>query len=207
MTMSIQRMTTLALGALAVWAAVGPVAVAKAPAAATATFAGGCFWSMEAAFEQLKGVRAVESGYEGGHVPNPSYEAVCTGTTGHAETIRVTYDPAVVTYGELLAAYFAVVDPTTLNRQGADEGSQYRSVIFAMNASQLADARKAIANLTAAHTFGAPIVTTVEAAKAFYPAEAYHQDYYTHHKFVPYSLAVIAPKVAKLRHAMPNDVK
>jgi peptide-methionine (S)-S-oxide reductase len=205
--MTKHRMTTLALGALCAWAAVGPAAIAKPPATATATFAGGCFWSMEAAFEQLKGVKAVESGYEGGRVPNPSYEAVCTGATGHAETIRVTYDPAHVSYGELLAAYFAVVDPTTLNRQGADEGTQYRSVIFAMNAAQSAEAKKAIAALTASHRFGGPIVTTVEAAKPFYPAEAYHQDYYAHHKFVPYSLAVIAPKVAKLRHALPNDVK
>jgi peptide-methionine (S)-S-oxide reductase len=205
--MTLQRLTALALGALAAWGAVGPMAMAKAPAPATATFAGGCFWSMEAAFEQLRGVKAVESGYEGGRVPNPSYEAVCTGTTGHAETIRVTYDPKAVRYAELLKAYFTVVDPTTLNRQGADEGTQYRSVIFAMNAGQAAEAKKAIAQLTAAHTFGSAIVTTVEAAKPFYPAEAYHQDYYVHHKFVPYSLAVIAPKVAKLRHALPNDVK
>lgn len=197
-----RRMVALALVGASVWAA---PAVAKPTA--EATFAGGCFWSMEAAFEQLKGVDGVVSGYSGGHVKHPSYEQVCTGTTGHAETIRVTYDPAVISYGELLKAYFTIVDPTTLNRQGADEGTQYRSILFTSGPAQAAEAKKAIAALKASHRYSRPIVTTVEPVAPFYPAEAYHQNYWVNHKWVPYSLAVIAPKVAKLRHALPDEVK
>jgi peptide-methionine (S)-S-oxide reductase len=199
------RWSLWGVAGLSLWGLVSLPVSAKPMA--QATFAGGCFWSMEAAFEQLKGVDSVVSGYSGGTVANPSYEAVCTGTTGHAETIKVTYDPAVISYAELLKAYFAIVDPTTLNRQGADEGTQYRSVIFTQGPAQEAEAKKAIAALTASHKFASPIVTAVTPLKNFYPAEGYHQDYYRNHMWVPYSLAVIGPKMDKLRHALPQDIK
>jgi peptide-methionine (S)-S-oxide reductase len=164
-----------------------------------ATFAGGCFWCMEAVFQPLRGVERVESGYTGGRVPNPSYERVCTGATGHAEAVRITFDPAVISYRELLRLFFAFHDPTTLDRQGVDVGTQYRSAVFFHSPEQEREARAVIAGLEAAGVFEAPIVTEVTPAPEFYPAEAYHRDYYNRNPNQAYCQATIAPKVAKLR--------
>ena len=164
-----------------------------------ATLAGGCFWCLDAAFRLLKGVTKVESGYAGGTRPNPTYEQVCTGTTGHAEVTQVTFDPSVITYRDLLDVFFTIHDPTQLNRQGADVGTQYRSAIFPHNEEQRAEAERAIKELEATGAYDAPIVTTIEPMTAFYPAETYHQDYYTRNSRQPYCQGVIAPKIAKLR--------
>ena len=164
-----------------------------------ATLAGGCFWCLDAAYRRLRGVKSVVSGYAGGNVPNPSYEAVCTGRTGHAEVVQLEFDPGVVTYRELLEVFFGIHDPTTLNRQGNDIGTQYRSAIFPHDAEQEKTARAVIAELEAEHTFDAPIVTTIEPLGTFYPAERYHQDYYDRNQNQPYCAAVISPKIAKLR--------
>ncbi len=165
----------------------------------TATLAGGCFWCVEAVLERLKGVRRVVSGYIGGRHPNPSYEAVCTGVTGHAEAVQVTFEPDTISYHDLLEIFFAFHDPTTLNRQGADAGTQYRSAIFPHSDEQRAMAERVIAELTRAGTFDGPIVTTIEPDAPFYPAEAYHQGYYRGHGDQAYCRAVISPKLAKLR--------
>ncbi len=165
----------------------------------TATLAGGCFWCLEAVFEQLRGVTKVVSGYTGGNVPNPSYQAVCTGATGHAEVTQVTFDPAAISFRDLLDIFFTVHDPTTLNRQGADEGTQYRSAIFYHSPEQRAEAERAIRELEAAHVWDDPIVTEIVPLTRFYPAEGYHQEYYRRNMNQPYCRAVIAPKVAKLR--------
>jgi peptide-methionine (S)-S-oxide reductase len=164
-----------------------------------ATLAGGCFWCLEAVFEQLQGVERVVSGYAGGSVPNPTYKQVCTGTTGHAEVIRVTFDPAVIGYRELLQFFFAFHDPTTLNRQGHDEGTQYRSAIFVHSPEQAAVAREVIAELAREGTFDDPIVTEVAPIGEFFPAEDYHQGYYQQNQEQPYCRATITPKMAKLR--------
>jgi peptide-methionine (S)-S-oxide reductase len=164
-----------------------------------ATFAGGCFWCQEAVFQPLRGVEKVVSGYIGGRMPNPSYEAVCSGMTGHAEAIQLTFDPAVVSYRELLELFFAFHDPTTLNRQGPDEGTQYRSAVFYHSPAQQAEAERVIGELEAADTFGRPIVTQLAPADTFYPAEQYHQDYYRNNPDKAYCRAMITPKVAKLR--------
>ena len=164
-----------------------------------ATFAGGCFWCQEAVFQPLRGVEQVVSGYIGGRMPNPSYEAVCSGMTGHAEAIQINFDPALISYHELLELFFAFHDPTTLNRQGPDEGTQYRSAIFYHSPGQRAEAERVIAALEAAGTFDGPIVTQVVPAEAFYPAEQYHQDYYRNNPDQAYCRAMITPKVAKLR--------
>lgn len=164
-----------------------------------ATLAGGCFWCLDAAYRRLKGVKSVESGYTGGHVPNPSYEAVCTGRTGHAEAVQIDFDPSVITYRELLEVFFGIHDPTTLNRQGNDIGPQYRSAIFPHTPEQEQTARAVIAELEAEHTFDDPIVTAIEPLGTFYPAERYHQDYYDRNQTQPYCAAVISPKLAKLR--------
>lgn len=166
---------------------------------ALATLGGGCFWCLEAAFQQLRGVLGVQSGYAGGRDPSPSYEAVCTGTTGHAEVVQVRFDPAVISYEDLLGVFFTIHDPTTLNRQGADIGTQYRSVMFVHDKAQEAAARKVIAGLTAEDLHGQPIVTEVVPFTAFYPAEAYHNDYFNRNQRQPYCVAVVAPKVAKVR--------
>lgn len=163
----------------------------------TATLGGGCFWCTEAVFERVKGVRAVVSGYAGGTVPNPSYRQVCSGTTGHAEVIQIEYDPAQVSYGTLLDLFFASHDPTTLNSQGADHGTQYRSVIFCHSPEQRREAEAKIAALNAAKAFPEPIVTEVADAPTFYPAEVYHQDYFRLNPRQPYCQAVIAPKLNK----------
>jgi len=164
-----------------------------------ATLAGGCFWCLEAAFQQLKGVSNVTSGYAGGTVPNPTYEAVCSGRTGHAEVTQVEFDPALISYRDLLDVFFTIHDPTTLNQQGADVGTQYRSVIFFQSPEQEHTARAAIAEIEAQHVWDDPIVTEVAPLDVFYPAEAYHRDYYNRNQNQPYCRAVIAPKVAKLR--------
>ncbi|HXH05916.1 MAG TPA: peptide-methionine (S)-S-oxide reductase MsrA [Vicinamibacterales bacterium] len=165
----------------------------------TATLAGGCFWCLEAAFEQLRGVVRVQSGYTGGHVPNPTYQQVCTGTTGHAEAVQITFDPRVISYRELLEIFFAIHDPTTLNRQGPDVGTQYRSAIFYHSPEQRAAAEAVIRDLEARKVFDDPIVTEVVQLTAFYPAEEYHREYYRRHPDQPYCQVVIAPKLAKLR--------
>jgi len=173
----------------------------------TATLAGGCFWCLEAVFERVQGVQGVVSGYIGGRHPNPSYEAVCTGVTGHAEAVRVTFDPEVLPYRDLLGLFFAFHDPTTLNRQGADTGTQYRSAIFPETPEQRATAEAVIAELTRDRVFDAPIVTTIEPDAVFYPAEGYHQGYYRAHPQQGYCAAVISPKVAKLRKQYRERLK
>jgi peptide-methionine (S)-S-oxide reductase len=164
-----------------------------------ATLAGGCFWCLEAVFEQLRGVSKVSSGYTGGHVPNPSYEAVCTGTTGHAEVVQVAFDPDTISFRELLGVFFTLHDPTTLDRQGGDVGTQYRSAIFHHDDAQRRTAQEVIRELEAEHVFDDPIVTKIEPLEAFYPAEEYHREYYRRNPNQSYCRAVIAPKVAKLR--------
>ena len=165
----------------------------------TATLGGGCFWCLEAAFLDLKGVRSVVSGYAGGTVPNPTYRQVCAGTTGHAEVVQVTFDPAQIDYLTLLEVFFTVHDPTTLNRQGADVGTQYRSVIFWHDEAQRAAAEEFIARLTRERVWSAPIVTELAPLPDFYPAEDYHQDYYRQNPYQGYCQVVISPKLAKLR--------
>lgn len=164
-----------------------------------ATLAGGCFWCLEAVYDELKGVVDVVSGYSGGQVANPSYEAVCTGQTGHAETVQVTFDPQVVSYRQLLEVFFTIHDPTSLNRQGADVGTQYRSAIFYHSQDQKAMAEELIRELEAEQVWGKPIVTELTPSSTFYPAEAYHQEYFKHNPYQGYCMAVIAPKVAKFR--------
>ena len=164
---------------------------------ATATFGGGCFWCLDAAFEQLPGVLKVTSGFAGGSAPNPTYDQVCTGRTGHAEVVRITYDPSKVTYDQLLDLFWKVHDPTTLNRQGADHGTQYRSIILTSSPEEaaLAEASKKKAK----DLYADPIVTEIKPLEAFYPAEEYHQDYYRNNKGKnPYCQVVIAPKLKKL---------
>lgn len=165
----------------------------------TAIVAGGCFWCTEAVFLGVKGVQKVESGYIGGQVPNPTYKQVCGGATGHAEAIRVTYDPAALSYRDLLGIFFATHDPTQLNRQGHDQGTQYRSAVFYQNEQEKQEAQAVIGEITAQGVFGAPIVTTLESATTFYEAESYHQNYYAQNKLQPYCVAVITPKVSKFR--------
>jgi len=173
----------------------------------TATLAGGCFWCLEAAFQELKGVTKVNSGYAGGTVPNPSYEAVCTGRTGHAEVVQIEFDPAVVSYRELLEVFFTIHDPTTLNRQGGDVGTQYRSAIFYHSPQQQQDAKAVIAELEAGKVWDDPIVTEVVPLEAFYPAEEYHRDYFRRNPGQAYCRTVIAPKVAKLRKLYLEKLK
>jgi peptide-methionine (S)-S-oxide reductase len=165
----------------------------------TATLAGGCFWCLEAVFEQLKGVEKVVSGYAGGSVADPSYQDVCTGATGHAEVVQVTFNPAQITYPDLLGVFFSIHDPTTLNRQGADVGTQYRSAIFYHDPDQKAAAEAVIGELTVEKLWPNPIVTQIVAYTKFYPAEGYHQEYFRNNSYQPYCQAVIAPKVAKFR--------
>jgi peptide-methionine (S)-S-oxide reductase len=173
----------------------------------TATFGGGCFWCTEAIFLQLKGVQSVVSGYEGGTMPNPTYKDVCTGTTGHAEVIRITYDPTTVSYADLLEVFFKTHDPTTLNRQGNDIGTQYRSVVFYHNEAQKELAQKAIQALNEEKVYDDPIVTTLEPASTFYPAEDYHQNYYNNNPNQGYCAAVIQPKVEKFKKVFKEKLK
>ena len=173
-----------------------------------ATLAGGCFWCLEAVFDQLQGVQSVESGYMGGDSPNPGYEAVCTGETGHAEVVRITFDPAVVSYRDLLAVFFTIHDPTTLNRQGNDRGTQYRSAIFFHTPDQEQAAREVIANLTSKALFSDRIVTQVVPATTFWQAEDYHQEYFERvGSQNPYCTFVVEPKVAKFRKHFTDRLK
>jgi len=165
----------------------------------TATLAGGCFWCLEAAFQLLGGVERVQSGYAGGHVPNPSYELVCTGTTGHAEAVQITFDPTTIGYRDLLDVFFTVHDPTQLDRQGPDVGTQYRSAVFYHTESQREEAARAIADLTAQRIWDGEIVTQVVPLEQFYPAEGYHDDYFRRNPNQAYCRVVVAPKVAKVR--------
>jgi len=172
-----------------------------------ATLGGGCFWCTEAVFSGLKGVVKVEPGYSGGTIANPSYEQVCTGRTGHAEVAQVTFNPDVISYKEILEVFFTVHDPTTLNRQGADVGTQYRSVIFYHNSEQRVVAEHVIKGITAAGIWDAPIVTQVEPLKAFYKAEDYHQKYFENNPRQQYCQIVIAPKVRKFREHYRERLK
>lgn len=164
-----------------------------------ATLASGCFWCAEAVFQEIKGVVTVEPGYSGGSMLNPTYEQVSTGTTGHAEAVQIRFDPSVISFREILEIFFATHDPTTPNRQGADVGHQYRSVIFYHNDEQKATAEEVIEKLTSEKIFDSPIVTEVVPFKAFYKAEDYHKDYFKKHPEQPYCRVVISPKIAKLR--------
>jgi peptide-methionine (S)-S-oxide reductase len=202
-------MLTVLAGTLACGAAVpGPVvdeAKATAKGKETAVVAGGCFWGIQAVFQHVKGVYSATSGYSGGTVKNPDYEAVSSGQTGHAESVKIVYDPSKVTYGELLRVFFSVaLDPTELNRQGPDEGTQYRSVIFYGNDEQKHIAEAYIAQLDQAKVFPRAIVTQVVALQAFYEAEGYHQNYATEHPYDLYIVRNDAPKVANLKREFPD---
>jgi len=172
-----------------------------------ATLAGGCFWCLEAVFDELKGVESVESGYTGGMVPNPTYAQVCDGDTNHAEVVRVNFDPQVLSYHDLLTVFFAVHDPTTLNRQGADVGTQYRSAIFYHDEQQKKTADEVIQTITDSHIWDDPIVTEVTPIGKFYQAEDYHQEYFAQNSFQPYCRAVIAPKMTKFRKQFVDRLK
>ena len=173
----------------------------------TAVLGGGCFWCVEAAINRLEGVEAVRSGYMGGRIANPTYQQVCGGNTGHVEVAEVTFDPAVITYSDLLHVFFTLHDPTTLNRQGNDVGEQYRSVIFYRDEEQKKAAEEVIAELTRDKVFDKPIVTAVEATSTFYVAEDYHQDYYANNPYQPYCMAVVSPKVKKIRETFAKRLK
>lgn len=187
------------------WSRETPTNPSTRRATETAIFAGGCFWGVEAVFEHVKGVTNVVSGYAGGSTVNPDYEQVSTGSTGHAESVKVTYDPAVVSYSKLLEVFFGVAhDPTQLNRQGPDVGTQYRSAIFTANAEQEKAAAAFIAQLTKAHKYPKAIVTQVAPLKAFYTAEAYHQDYLRGHLTQPYIVYNDLPKLDELKQQFPT---
>jgi len=172
-----------------------------------ATLAGGCFWCLEAVFDDLKGVESVESGYSGGHVPNPTYKQVCSDTTGHAEAVRITFDPAVISYADLLRVFFAIHDPTTLNRQGNDVGTSYRSAIFYHDEEQKKTAEAIIKEFTDAKVWSNPVVTEVTKFDAFYIAEDYHQEYFKKNPYQGYCQVVVAPKVAKFRKQFMERLK
>jgi peptide-methionine (S)-S-oxide reductase len=171
------------------------------------TLGGGCFWCLEAVFDEVRGVEDVLSGYSGGFVVNPTYRQVCDGKTGHAEVVRVAFDPTVITFREILEIFFAIHDPTTPNRQGADVGPQYRSAIFYHSPEQKATAQAVIAELNAARVFDKPIVTEVTGVTKFYPAEDYHQEYFRKNPYQPYCQVVVSPKVAKLRKNFAEKLK
>src|SRR5215207_8869809 len=164
-----------------------------------ATLAGGCFWCLEAVYKELRGVRGVVSGYAGGHVESPTYREVCEGTTGHAEVVQVAFDPSAVSYKELLEVFFTIHDPTTLNRQGGDVGTQYRSAVFTHGAEQEQTAREVIRDVEEEGIWDRPIVTEVSKLDKFYMAEDYHQEYFARNPYQPYCTAVVAPKVSKFR--------
>ncbi len=170
-----------------------------------ATIGGGCFWCTEAVYQQLSGVETVESGYSGGRIPDPTYEQICEGNTGHAEVIRVQFDNTVVGYRDILEIFFTIHDPTTLNRQGNDVGTQYRSVIYTHTDQQMALAKEVVAAM--AHVWDAPIVTELQEAPVFYPAEEYHQNYFLNHPMQSYCAFVVAPKVTKFRQVFASRAK
>ena len=173
----------------------------------TATLAAGCFWCVEAVFDDLVGVEDVVSGYSGGFTENPTYQQVCSETTGHAEVVQIRFDPAVLSFRDLLRVYFTVHDPTTLNRQGNDVGTSYRSAIFYHSDDQKRAAEEVIAEITAEHVYDDPIVTELAPFKKFYPAEDYHQEYFSNNPNQPYCAAVVAPKVAKFRQKFTSRLK
>ena len=177
------------------------------PATETVILGGGCFWCLDAVYRGLNGVVSVESGYAGGAKPNPTYEEICTGRTGHAEVVRVTFDPAVLSLRDLLTVFFTIHDPTTLNRQGNDVGTQYRSAVFCATPAQRATVEDVIRTLTAEKLFSGKIVTEVADAATFYPAEGYHQDYFERNGNQPYCMLVVAPKVAKFRKSFAERLK
>ena len=210
-----RRRATLWLSALTLFG-VSMMSIPSTPAAddtaddkpmAKATFAGGCFWCTEAVYKEIKGVKEVTSGYIGGKNPNPTYKQVCTGLTGHAEAVEIEYDPDLVPYEKLLEVFFATHDPTTLNRQGADVGTQYRSGVFYHDDDQKQIAEKVIERLNVARVFPQRIVTEVTEASTFYPAEDYHQDYFENNPFQPYCQAAVSPKVAKVRKVFKDLLK
>ena len=172
-----------------------------------ATLAGGCFWCLEAVFDDMKGVESVESGYMGGKTVNPTYEEVCSGQTGHAEVVQLTFDPSAVSFREILEVFFVIHDPTTLNRQGNDVGTQYRSAVFYHSLDQKSAAEQVIANLNSARIYDDPVVTEVAAASRFYLAEDYHQEYYRRNSGQPYCAYVVRPKVAKFRKHFLEKLK
>jgi len=173
----------------------------------TAVLGGGCFWCLEAVFDNLEGVKSVESGYMGGHVDKPTYRQVCEGGTGHVEVVRITFDADVLSFAELLDVFFTVHDPTTLNRQGNDVGTQYRSVIFYNSEEQRRDAAEAIAKLNASRIYPQPVVTAIEPAREFFIAEDYHQEYFANNSYQPYCQLVVAPKVKKFQQKFAEKVK
>lgn len=176
-------------------------------ASKTAIFGGGCFWCTEAVFKMLKGVRSVTPGYAGGSKPNPTYEEVSSGTTGHAEVIKVDFDPSLISYRDLLTVFFATHDPTTSNRQGNDVGTQYRSLILTTDNTQKEEAEKMIREINASHTEGGKVVTEVKPFDAFYPAEAEHLDFYARNKSTPYCMLVINPKLEKVQKRFAKLLK
>jgi peptide-methionine (S)-S-oxide reductase len=208
-------MRRLALAAMAVILCIGWSASAAEPNPAGSkgmereviTLGGGCFWCMEAVFQQLKGVVSIESGFSGGSVENPTYKQVCTGQTGHAEVVQVTFDPKVVSLHDVLSVFFALHDPTTVNRQGADVGSQYRSVVFYRTPEQRDAVQAVVRELEANKTYSSPIVTQLEPFKVFYKAEAYHQDYYEQNPNQPYCMLVISPKLSKFHKLFKDKAK
>ena len=173
----------------------------------TATFGGGCFWCTEAVYNELKGIKSVESGYAGGHILKPTYKEICTGTTGHAEVIQIVYDPSLISFIQLLEVFFYTHDPTTLNRQGNDVGTQYRSVVFYHNEKQKEEAQKYISLLNTEHAYAKPVVTQVSEYKNYSAAENYHQNYYSLNKTQPYCQAIIKPKLEKFRSHFEGKLK
>ena len=173
----------------------------------TATLGGGCFWCLEAVYRELNGVERVVSGYAGGRMPDPSYDAVCSGATGHAEVVQVTFDPAVISYRDLLEVFFTIHDPTTLNRQGADVGTQYRSAILWHDEAQRATAEQVKAEIAASGLWSDPVVTEIAPLEKFFPAEDYHQEYFARNPYQPYCMAVVAPKVSKFRRKFLDRLK
>ncbi|MGE5322870.1 MAG: peptide-methionine (S)-S-oxide reductase MsrA [Actinomycetota bacterium] len=173
----------------------------------TAVLGGGCFWCLEAVFDNLQGVQSVESGYMGGHVDKPTYRQVCGGDTGHVEVIRISFDADEISFPELLDVFFTIHDPTTLNRQGNDVGTQYRSVIFYTSDEQRVQAEQAIAALNASHAWPDPVVTAIEPAKEFFMAEDYHQEYFTNNSYQPYCQFIVAPKVKKFQQKFAKKMK
>lgn len=177
------------------------------PKLQTAVLGGGCFWCLEAVFDNLRGVKSVESGYMGGHVEKPTYRQVCGGNTGHVEVIRIMFDADEISFPELLDVFFTIHDPTTLNRQGNDVGAQYRSVIFYTSDKQRLQAQEAIAGINASHAWPDPVVTAIEPAKEFFIAEDYHQEYFANNSYQPYCQFVVAPKVKKFQQKFGEKIK
>lgn len=173
----------------------------------TATLGGGCFWCLEAVYKELKGVNFVKSGYAGGHIDNPSYKQVCTGNTGHAEVVQIHFNPTIITYEDLLNVFFTIHNPTTLNRQGADIGTQYRSVIFYHNETQRNIAETSVKELEQKNLWANPIITEISPFQMFFQAEDYHQDYYLNNSNQPYCQVVIAPKIAKFRQKFLDQLR